>query len=192
MARGARRQSKRPRERGPFAHPQGLSAAVASLRAMPESSLAVGATAADNRDFLLVEVCHGIVLRSALREDLASATLAGVGSFVRESLDLSGDESYSSHGRELLIGLLCFTQTWEKIAKGRFSERRARIERARCARALLRQPHLARQLDERLGALDYGDVHHFAVERGGASDYGRRLFERLYLSARAVYLLGGR
>ena len=41
-------------------------------------------------------------------------------------------------------------------------------------------------------ALDYGDVHHFAVERGGAAPYGRRFFERLYLSARAVYLLGGR
>ena len=96
---------------------------------MPEGALAVGATAADNRDFLLVEVCHGIVLRSALREDLDSAALAGVGSFVRESLNLSGDESYSSHGREFLIGLLCFTQTWEKIAKGRFPERRERSER---------------------------------------------------------------
>ena len=102
MARGARRQSERPRERRPSAHPLGLSAAVGSLRAMPEGARAVGASAADNRDFLLVEVYDGLLEGSAPGEDLAAATLAGVGFSVGEGLDLSGDEPYSSHGRELL------------------------------------------------------------------------------------------
>ena len=73
MARGARRQSERPRERNPSAHPQGLSASVGSIRAMPEGALAVGASVSDNRDLILIEVCYGLVRRSALREDLASA-----------------------------------------------------------------------------------------------------------------------
>ena len=59
-ARGAQRQAERPRERSPSAHPLGLSAAVYSLRAMPEGSPAVGASVSDSRDFVLVEVYHGL------------------------------------------------------------------------------------------------------------------------------------
>ena len=73
--------------RSPSAHPPGLSAAVAFLRVPPEGALAVGATASDNRDFFLVEVCHGFVDRFAPGEDLAAAALAGVGSLVGECLD---------------------------------------------------------------------------------------------------------
>ena len=87
------------------AHQPGLSAAVDSLRILPEGAPAVGASASDGRDFLLVEVCHCLVGGSSLGEDLAAAVFAGVGSFVRECLDLSGDEPYYNHGRELLIGL---------------------------------------------------------------------------------------
>ena len=102
MARGAQRQAERPRERRPSAHPPGLSASVDSLRVMPEGPPAVGASVSDNRDFIHVEVCHRLLGGSVSGEDLAAAALAGVGSFVGESLDLSGDEPYSSHGRELL------------------------------------------------------------------------------------------
>ena len=50
---------------------------------------------------------------SAPGEDLASAVLAGVGSFVGEGLDLSGDEPYSFHGRELLVGLFGLSQLYQ-------------------------------------------------------------------------------
>ena len=95
VARGAQRQAERPRERRPSAHPLGLSAAVYPLRAMPEGSLAVGASVSDSRNRILVEVCHGLLDLAALGEDLSAAVLAGVGSFVGEGLDLSGDEPYS-------------------------------------------------------------------------------------------------
>ena len=85
VARGAQRQAERPRERRPPAHPLGLSAAVDSLRAMPEGSPAVGASVSDNRNRILVEVYHGLLDRAVLGEDLAAAVLAGVGSFVGES-----------------------------------------------------------------------------------------------------------
>ena len=71
------------------------------------------ASATDNRDRILVEVCHGLLGGSELREDLASAVLAGVGSFVGEGLDLSEDEPYSSHRRELLVELVCCTQVYQ-------------------------------------------------------------------------------
>ena len=63
--------------------------------------------------FSNLEVYHGFVRRSVLGEDLAAAALAGVGPFVGESLDLSGDESYSSHGRELLSWGVWFTQLYQ-------------------------------------------------------------------------------
>ena len=94
-AGGSRRQSERPRERNPSAHPPGLSAAGDSLPVLPEGSPIVGASATDGRDFIQLEVCHGLVGRSALSEDLAASIPAGGGSFVGEGLDLSGDEPYS-------------------------------------------------------------------------------------------------
>ena len=60
----------------------GLSAAVDSLRALHEGAPAVGALVLDNRDILIVKVCHGLLRGSALGECLTAATLAGVGSFV--------------------------------------------------------------------------------------------------------------
>ena len=54
---GSRRQS----ERNPSAHPPGLSAAVYSLRVLPEGAPAVGASAADGWDFIHVDVCHRIL-----------------------------------------------------------------------------------------------------------------------------------
>ena len=88
----------------------GCPPAVDSLRAISEGAPAVGASVSDNRDVLIVEVCHSFVDRSSLGEDLASAMFAGVGSFVGEGLDLSGDEPYSFHGRELPAGALCCTR----------------------------------------------------------------------------------
>ena len=83
------------RARRPSAHPPGLSAAVDPIRAMPEGSLAVGASVSDCRDFILAEVYHRLVDHSVLGEDLASEALADAGAFVGEGLDLSGDEPYS-------------------------------------------------------------------------------------------------
>ena len=84
------------------------SAAVYSLRALPEGSLTVGALIPDNCDFIHAEIRQGLVGSSALRENWASAALAGVGSFVRECLDLSGDEPYSGHRLGPLVGLYGF------------------------------------------------------------------------------------
>ena len=69
-----------------------------SRRVMPESSPAVGASVSDGCD---------LVRRSVFGEYLAAAILAGVGSFVGEGLDLSGDEPYFFHGSGLPIGLFC-------------------------------------------------------------------------------------
>ena len=142
-----------PSARASAAHSRirwGMSAAVASLRAMPEGAPAVGASAADNRNRILVEVCHGLLGGSALGEDLASAVLAGVGSFVGEGLDRSGDEAYSSHGRELLSWGVVFSQLYqdfppyfsptvsgtvtEKIAKGQLGGDRREKRGMRTAR----------------------------------------------------------
>ena len=94
-----------PRERSPSAHPLRLAAPVDSRRVMPERPTAVGASVSDGCDLILAEVYDCLVRSSALGEDLAAATRAGVGSFVGKGLDLSGDEPYSFHGRELLLGL---------------------------------------------------------------------------------------
>ena len=93
-----------PRERSPSAHPLRLAAPVDSRRVMPERPTAVGASVSDVCDLILAEVYDGLVGSSALGEDLAAAALAGVGSFVGKGLDLSGDEPYYFHGRELLLG----------------------------------------------------------------------------------------
>ena len=105
-SRSAATQAERPRERIPSAHPMGLSAAVYSLRALPAGAPAVGASAANGRDILHAEGCHCLVCSSSPGEDWAAAALAGAGSFIREGLDLSGDEPYSFHEREPLTGAL--------------------------------------------------------------------------------------
>ena len=87
------------------AHSPGLPAPVYSRRAMPERPTAVGASVSDGCDLILAEVYDGLVGGSALGEDWALEARAGVGAFVGEGLDLSGDEPYSFHGREFLLGL---------------------------------------------------------------------------------------
>ena len=71
------------------------------LKALPGAERPVS----DDRDFIRAAIWRRLVGGSALGEHWDAAALAGVGSFVGEGLDLSGDEPYSSHGRELLVGL---------------------------------------------------------------------------------------
>ena len=133
-AHAAKRSRRRPEPRAPdagspsrsrgdspsahasAAHPRirwGMSASVYSLRAISEGAPAVGASAADDRDFVHLDVCHGLLDRAAPGEDLAAAALAGVGSFVGECLDLSGDEPYSFHGREILSWGAVISQSYQ-------------------------------------------------------------------------------
>ena len=64
---------------------------------MSECPPAVGASALDGRDPILVEVYNRLVGGSALGDDWVAAELAGVGSFVGKGLGMSGGTASADH-----------------------------------------------------------------------------------------------